>query len=121
KNLVDLRTGFRVVGSNGAPVNLDLDSIFPPRATTGLEFSGNLPKEIGGPLAEVLTGAEGLVHGSPALLTGNQAGPFVLPAGETFSRTLTIAGEAPQTVSMLGTGAPVTAPDIAARSTGSTT
>lgn len=114
QNLVDLRTGFRVVGSNGSPMNLDMDSIFPPRATTGIEFSGNLPKEVGGPLAEILTGAEGLVHGSPALLTGNQAGPFVLPAGETFSMTLTIGGEAPQSVSMLGTGAAVTAADIAA-------
>src|SRR5690606_22502720 len=68
---------------------------------------------VGGPLAEILTGAEGLVHGSPALLTGNQAGPFVLPAGETFSMTLTIGGEAPQSVAILGTGAAVTAADIA--------
>jgi flagellar hook protein FlgE len=114
KNLVDLRTGFRVVGANGAPVNLDLDGIFPPRATTALELSGNLPREVGGPLAEILTGASGLVHGSPAQLTGNQAGPFTLPAGETFSMTLTPNGGAPLAVSILGTGAAVTSADIAA-------
>lgn len=114
QNLVDLRTGYRVVGADGAPVNLDLDGIFPPRATTQLTFAGNLPKVVGGPLAEVLTGAGGLVHGAPASLTGDQTGPFVLAAGETYSMTITPDGGAPQIVSLLGTGAAVTVADIAA-------
>lgn len=114
KNLVDLRTGYRVVGSNGTPLNIDLDGIFPPKATTQLEFAGNLPKQIGGPLAEVLTGSGALVHGTPAALTGTQAGPFTLPAGETFSMNLSVDGGAPQPVSFLGTGAAITTADIAA-------
>lgn len=113
-NLVDLRTGFRVLDPTGSPISLELDAIFPPRATTSLGLTGNLPKEVGGPLSEVLTGASALAHGNPATLNGNQAGPFTLAAGETYSMTVSVGGGAPQLVSFLGTGADITVADVAA-------
>lgn len=114
QNLVDLRTGMRVLNPSGVPVSLDLEGIFPPNATRNIELAGNLPKEVNGPLAEVLTGASGLAHGVPATLTGNQTGPFTLTAGETYSMTVSVGGGAPQLVSFLGTGADITVADVAA-------
>ncbi len=114
RNLVDLRTGYSVLSASGDAIQLDVDSLFPPKATETVGLSGNLPKEVTGPLAEVLTGAEGLTHGFPAVLTGDQAGPFTIPAGESRTMSVTISGGAPQQVTIAGTGSPITAATIAA-------
>ena len=78
-----------------------------------MSLSGNLPAEIGGPFAAVLTGNTPLREGSPAKLSGTQAGAFTIPAGETWTMEVTVNGGAPQTVAIQGTGAPVTMQDLA--------
>lgn len=113
-NLVDQRSGYRVLDASGSPITLDTDSVFAPQATSVLELVGNLPKEVGGPLQEVLTGAEGFKDGSPAVISATNSGPFAVPAGETWSLNISVSGSAPQTVSVTSTTGTVTSADIAA-------
>ena len=54
-DLVDLATGYHVQSPTGDDVNLDVQSLFPPKATSSVTYSGNLPGEVQGPLAEVLS------------------------------------------------------------------
>lgn len=113
-NLVDQRSGYRVLDATGSPITLDTDSAFAPQATSVLELVGNLPKEVGGPLQEVLTGAEGLKDGAPATVAATNSGPFAVPVGETWSLNISVSGGAPQTVSVTSTTGTVTSADIAA-------
>ncbi len=112
-SLVDLASGYKVLSGSGQEVTLDTQSLFPPKATGSMSLSGNLPAEIGGPFAAVLTGNTPLREGSPARLSGTQAGAFTIPAGETWTMEVTVNGGAPQTVAIQGTGAPVTMQDLA--------
>lgn len=102
KNLVDIGTGYQVLGPTGSPITLDTDALFPPKASGTVEFAGNLPAEVTGPLSEVLTGASGLKHGYPATLAGTATGTVAIPAGETWSMEVVINGGAPQTVLIPG-------------------
>ena len=113
-SLVDLVTGYAVLGPNGAPVVVDTDSLFPPKVTEGVEFAGNLPAEVTGPLAEVLTGASGMKHGYPAQLSGTIGGPIPIPAGENWTMEVVINGGAPQIASVAGAAGGVSLADIAA-------
>jgi flagellar hook protein FlgE len=112
-NMVDLRTGFRVLDANGQPFAIDTRSVFPPSATTEVGFAGNLPRAVTGPLAEVLTTSSPLHAGTPAVLAGSAAGPFTIPANETWTMELIANGGAPQTVSIASAGAPLSAQDVA--------
>lgn len=112
-NLVDQGTGLAVLDNNGSPVNLDLDSLFPPNATTTMEFAGNLPAEVTGPLAEVLTTATGLANGTSAVLAGSASAAFTIPAGETWTMDLIVNGGAPQQVSIPATGLPIGPTEVA--------
>ncbi len=109
--LVDQRTGFRVIGLNGQPIDLDTTSPFPPAATTTTSFAGNLPAVVNGPLAQVMTTSTGLKDGTPASLS-SAAGPFNVPVGSTYTMDLVVNGGAPQTVSVTNSGAGVTANDV---------
>ena len=111
-NMVDLRSGFRVLDSSGQTFSIDTRSVFPPRATTNVGFTGNLPRTVTGPLAEELTTAASFHQGTPAAMSGTANGPFSIPAGETWRMELTINGGAPQDVSIASTGTPFTAQDI---------
>ncbi|HVS20093.1 MAG TPA: flagellar hook-basal body complex protein [Planctomycetota bacterium] len=113
--LVDQRTGFRVLNRGGAPIQLDTTSLFPPSATTTVSFKGNLPAEVSGPLAQVLTSSSGFSAGTPATLLGNSSTPdaFVVPVGETYTMEISVNGGAPITVSLPGQVAPYTAADVA--------
>jgi flagellar hook protein FlgE len=113
-NLVDLATGYRVLDPTGSPVSVDTDSAFAPKRTETIDLAGNLPAEVTGPLAEVLTGASGLKHGYPASLAGTVGGTVAIPPGETWSMQVVINGGAPQTVQVPGAAGGVTASDIAA-------
>ena len=97
--LVDQRTGFQVIGRNNQRVTLDTTSSFPPAPTTNVEFTGNLPAVVTGPLAQVQTTSSGLMEGSPAQMTGSLGEPFDLTAG-TFSMDIITNGGAPVTLSM---------------------
>lgn len=110
--LVDLRSGYRVLGAGGAPVQIDTTSIFPPSATTQVSYSGNLPAVVTGPLAEELTSSTSFLEGTAAELTGTATGPFVVPANETWTMELVVNGGAPQQVAIAGTGAALTAQDV---------
>src|SRR5262245_1756121 len=112
-NMIDLRTGFRVLDASGQPFAIDTRDVFPPSATTKVGFAGNLPRTVTGPLAEVLTSSSAFHEGTAAAMTGTAAGPFTIPSGETWTMELTINGGAPQDVSIAGTGTPMTAQDVA--------
>jgi flagellar hook protein FlgE len=112
-NMVDLRSGHRVLSSSGGPFTVNLDAVVPPSATTSMSFAGNLPAEVKGPLAEVLTTASAFAEGTAAQLTGASAEPFAIPSGQTFSMELIVNGGAPQTVSVTSTTGSVTATDVA--------
>lgn len=113
-NLVDLATGYSVLSPTGQPLNLDVDSLYPPEGTKNVQMVGNLPATVEGPLAEVLTSTTGFVHGQPAQLVGTQLGPFNIPPGETWTMSVTVNGGSPQPISFTGSGTPITNADIAA-------
>ena len=101
ENMVDQRTGLKVVGPDGQPVTVDTHTLFPPNASTEVEFAGNLPAVVTGPLAEVLTGTTGLKEGFPASLTAANGGPtYAVPAGSTWSLEVVVSGGAPQLVTV---------------------
>jgi flagellar hook protein FlgE len=112
--LVDQRTGFRVLGINGQPIDLDTTSLFPPTATSRVSFAGNLPAEIKGPLPQTLTSSSAIKQGTAATQTGSVAtNSFAVPVGETWTMELVVDGGAPQTVNLAGQLAPYTAQDVA--------
>jgi flagellar hook protein FlgE len=112
-NLVDQRTGYLVRGPGGSTISIDTQSLLSPNATTEAQLSGNLPKVVTGPLPEVLSASTAFAEGSPAQLTSNNAGPFTIPTGETWTMRLSVSGGAPQTVSVTSTTGTVTAATIA--------
>lgn len=114
QNLVDLSTGYQVLDPNASAINLDVDSAFPPSSTANIEMAGNLPAEVTGPLAEVLTGASALKHGLPASLSGTVTGMIPIPAGETWNLEVVINGGAQQSVQVPGAVGGVSVTDIAA-------
>jgi flagellar hook protein FlgE len=111
--LVDQRTGFQVLNPSGQAIQLDTESLLPPQATTTGSLTGNLPKTVTGPLAEELTAASEFTQGEPAELTSGAAGPYTIPAGETWTMKIAVSGGAPQTVSVTSSSGTVTAADIA--------
>jgi len=111
--LVDLVSGYRVLSSSGQAVSLDTTKPFAPNATSNMGLSGNLPAEVGGPFAAVLTGSTPFREGAPATLTGTETGSFTIPAGETWTMEITVSSGAPQSIAIQGTGAPVTMLEVA--------
>ncbi len=111
-NMVDLRSGFRVLDASGSAFQIDTRAVLPPQSTTEVRFTGNLPAEITGPLAEELTSSSSFMEGTEAQMTGAIGEPFTIPAGETWTLELVINGGAPQEVAIAGTGAPLSAQDV---------
>jgi len=112
-SLVDLASGYQVLSASGQSITLDTQSAFPPQATGSMTLTGNLPAEVGGPFAAILTGSTPFREGAPAMLTGTQTADFVIPAGETWTMDIIVDDGAPQSIAIQGTGAPVTMQDIA--------
>jgi len=111
--LIDLASGYNVLSGSGQAVSLDTTKPFAPNATGSMNLTGNLPAEVGGPFAAVLTGSTPFREGSPATLTGTQTAAFTIPAGETWTMDVVVSDGAPQSVAIQGTGAPVTMQDVA--------
>ncbi len=111
-NMIDLRSGFRVLDANGSVFQIDTRAVLPPKATTQMGFTGNLPAQVTGPLAEELTSTSSFLEGTAAQMTGTAAEPFTVPAGETWTLELIVNGGAPQTVSIAGTGAALSVQDV---------
>jgi flagellar hook protein FlgE len=99
-NLVDQRTGMRVLDPAGSAVEVDTDALFPPQATRNMELEGNLPAVVTGPLAEELTGTTGLEEGFTASLTSTGNGPFAVTAGATYTMEVVVSGGAPKLVTL---------------------
>lgn len=104
-NMVDQRTGYRVLSQTGANISIDTSAVFPPQATSEMDFAGNLPAVVTGPLAEVVSSSSSFAEGTAARMTGTETAPFTIPAGETWTMELVINGGAPQEVSLSGAGA----------------
>ncbi len=111
--LVDQRTGSQVIDPGGNAIQIDTDSLLAPSATTTAQMAGNLPKEVTGPLSEVLSSSAAFADGTAASLTSSNAGPYTIPTGETWTMKLTVNGAAPQTVSITSVTGSVTAQEVA--------
>lgn len=107
QNLVDQSNGMRVLDPAGQPISVDVNSLFPPRATGTLAVKGNLPAVVGGPLSEVLTANSAFRTGTQATLTstGNAVNYGNGIPNEVFSMEVTVNGGAPQLVTVQADGA----------------
>jgi flagellar hook protein FlgE len=112
-NVVDLRTGFRVLDGTNQALRIDTTAVVPPSSTTNVGFEGNLPAKVNGPLAEVLESSSGYLEGTAATLSGLSGGPFAIPVGEAWTMELSMNGGAPQQVSVTSATGTVTAQEIA--------
>jgi flagellar hook protein FlgE len=111
-DMTDLRTGYRVLGTDGLPINVNMSDVFPPKATSSLDFAGNLPSEVTGPLAEQLTSSTPMQSGTPASLASTGAGPFPVPIGETYTFDLTMNDGSGQEVAVTSTTGTISAQDV---------
>ncbi len=72
EDLVDTRTGFKVLSPSGATIQIDSGQVVPAKATTQVDFKGNFPAKVTGPKAHVLTTATPFSNttlGTPATAT----------------------------------------------------
>ena len=99
RNLVDLRTGYRVVNASGADITVPVTDTLPPRATSEVTFQGNLPAEVSGPLEEIVTSSSPFLEGTSANKTTTVTGTFTIPpALVNKSILVSVNGGAQQTV-----------------------
>lgn len=121
RTLVDLRSGMRVVGSSGTSITVPVTDTLPASATTSVDFQGNLPAKVGGPLAEIVQSNAVLKEGTAASKTatgtagaGNQ---FDLTAFAGKTVLVSVNGGAQQSVTFPAStfgAAPVNASTVAA-------
>lgn len=94
-NLVDSRSGYRVLNDRGQAIVLDTQAVQPATPTSMLDFRGNLPAKVSGPLPEIQSSAVAYEESLPPRITGaNLAGTT-----DVSGQDLSIA---------IGTGAPIT-------------
>ncbi|MEZ5977540.1 MAG: flagellar hook-basal body complex protein [Planctomycetota bacterium] len=103
-NMVDLRTGFRVLDGTGKSFKIDTNASVPPKPTTQVMLAGNLPANVGGPISEVLSTTNPLYEGQPANTLGTAVaagGAFTgLTPSTTYSMSITMNGSTAQSVSV---------------------
>ncbi len=100
KNVVDVRTGYKLVGRDGLPLSLDVDAVRPPQQTTQLEFAGNLPSQVTGPLAQLLQTASTLNEGTQAVVTGTDNDLTGLSPSTAYGMELVVNGGVPTQISV---------------------
>ena len=66
RTLVDLRTGLKVVNSTGGDITVPTSDTLPAQQTNEIDFQGNLPAEVGGPLEEIVESNTALQSGTAA-------------------------------------------------------
>lgn len=66
RSLVDLRTGLRVVSSTGGDITIPTSDTLPAQPTSEVDIQGNLPADVGGPLAEIVESKAPLNSGTAA-------------------------------------------------------
>ena len=120
RNLVDLRSGLRVMSSTGDNIVVPTSGTQPAQATTSVTLQGNLPALVTGPLSEIVESAAELNQGNPATATATASGPaapqFDLQAFAGQTVLVSVDGGAQQTVTFdqatFGAG-PVSASTVA--------
>jgi flagellar hook protein FlgE len=122
-NLVDLRSGLRVVNSSGANIVVPVSDTLPANPTTQVSFQGNLPAVVTGPLEEILQSSNIFQLGTAATQTATGTAPgnqFDLTAFAGGSVLVGVNGGAQQSVTFptaaFGSG-PVLASTVAAQFT----
>jgi flagellar hook protein FlgE len=101
-NLVASGTGFKVQAANGGDIVIDVNARMPARATSRVNFTGNLDAAALGPAATVLSSLRPFKEGTAARVTGTSAEPFALADGMTLS--IRVDGRAAQTVTFRDDG-----------------
>lgn len=105
RNLIDSRSRLRVMGSTGGSIHVPVSDTLPAQATSNIDFQGNLPARVGGPLEEIVQSTASLKEGTAAHQTGTSP---TAPATPTFDLTgcqgqtilVSINGGAQQTVTI---------------------
>jgi flagellar hook protein FlgE len=69
RTLVDLRSGMRVLSSSGGNITVPVSDTLPASPTARIDFQGNLPSRVGGPLAEIVQSSAVLKQGTAASKT----------------------------------------------------
>ena len=116
RTLVDLRSGLRVLGSTGNSITVPVSDTLPARPTSRVEFQGNLPARVGGPLEEIVESNVPLKAGTAATKTAAASGasaPLVdLTAFAGRTVLVSVNGGAQQTITFPSSdfGAPPAGP-----------
>lgn len=121
RTLVDLRSGMRVQSASGGNITVPNADTLPASPTSRIDFQGNLPARVGGPLEEIVQSSAVLKQGTAAskLATGTAGNgrQFDLTAFAGRSVLVALNGSAQQTItfpsSTFGAG-PVDASVVAA-------
>lgn len=121
RTLVDLRTGLRVLSTSGNSITVPVSDTLPAAPTSRIQFQGNLPARVGGPLEEILESNVPLLEGTPAsktaTATGASAPQFDLTTFAGRSVLVSVNGGAQQTITFPSAtfgGGPVNASTVAA-------
>ncbi len=116
RTLIDLRSGLRVVGSTGNEITVPVSDTLPASPSTQVQFQGNLPARVGGPLEEIVQSNVPLKQGTPATKTATAAGGaaplFDLTTFGGKTLLVSVNGGAQQTITFAASafGAPPTGP-----------
>lgn len=102
RNLIDSRSKLRVMSSTGSSIHVPVSDTLPARATSSIDFQGNLPARVGGPLEEIVQSTAGLKQGVAAEKIATASGPsaptFDLSLYVGKTALVSINGGAQQTV-----------------------
>lgn len=118
RTLIDTRSGMRVVGASGNDITVPVSDTLPAQPTSSIDFQGNLPAKVSGPLAEIVQSNVPFKAGTAATKTataGGAAAPQFDLSGFTGKTVLvSINGGAQQSLQIPSTWTtPVTAQDVA--------
>lgn len=114
--LTDLRSGMRVVGSTGNDITVPVTDTLPAVPTSQIQFQGNLPARVGGPLEEIVESNVPLKQGTSATKTATASGAsaplFDLTTFSGKTVLVSVNGGAQQTITFAANafGAPPTGP-----------
>lgn len=90
RNLVDVRSGMRVVNASGSAITIPTTDTLPAVPTSSVRFQGNLPSTVSGPLREILQSSGPFKAGQPA--TKSASVPATAPSYPQFDLTSLVAG-----------------------------
>ncbi|MCA8941461.1 MAG: flagellar hook-basal body complex protein [Planctomycetes bacterium] len=117
RNLVDSRSGFRVIASDGTNISVPEADTLPAQPTTSISFGGSLPAQVSGPLLETVSSEAPLLSGTAATKTTG-TGPIDLSGFLGKSVLVAVNGAAQQRVTFdasdFANPAAATAAEIAA-------